>query len=388
MGTLQLTSNFGGRTLHSAGLGDTYVGALTPPSTAKWVATFGGTEHEVVTDGAVDSSGAIVMAGTFGSAISFGSARVTCGPDGSSHAFVAKLDPSGVPRWSACVGAQLYPRVAVDDAGDVYIAALASGSVDLGAPTGPQDVGLQAVVLIRRDATDGHVVSGRAFPTSALGSLPAVVVTSGGLVVLVTPIDTRGIDFGGGTIAAASDNSFAVVALTPSLALLSAHVYGDKGSTAQPYAVGALFDGSIALAGDYQKSLDLGCGPLPLTGFGGFAARLDPTSGGAYWSRGFATPTGDVRADYMLAEGSDHLVVQVSLGGTTPIDLGCGPLAVDVPYPLTAYAKYAADGTCLAASTHAAAPVLEAAAPSGHALFIARGTGSDLAGVYRIGLGP
>jgi hypothetical protein len=82
----------------------------------------------------VDATGDVVLAGTFKHTVDFGAGPLR--PIGREAIYVAKLDPSGRPRWAVAFGGALLMSLAgvlVDGAGNVYVAGqLEQGSLDFG----------------------------------------------------------------------------------------------------------------------------------------------------------------------------------------------------------------------------------------------------------------
>ena len=102
-----------------------------------WAKSFGGAAGGgTATAVAVDSSGNIVVTGTFNGTVDFGDGPLTA--NGSTGVFVAKLDSSGNILWSKAFGdahvtsATAPVGVAVDASNNIAIAGQFDGSLDFG----------------------------------------------------------------------------------------------------------------------------------------------------------------------------------------------------------------------------------------------------------------
>ncbi len=105
---------------------DAFVAKYDPTGVKLWVRLLGSTENDGATSIAVDGAGNIYIAGfTYGSLD--GNARA-----GSSDAFIAKYDSTGAKQWVKLLGSTDYDRargIAVDG-GNIYIAGYTFGSLD------------------------------------------------------------------------------------------------------------------------------------------------------------------------------------------------------------------------------------------------------------------
>jgi hypothetical protein len=97
-----------------------------------------------------------------------------------------------------------------------------------------------------------------------------------------------------------------------------------KGFTVVPFP-----SDDIGLAGTYQGTLDLGCGPLTSLGTPDLVvARLNGSTGACTWSKSFgAAGAGiDPNLRFAVSRSLGYPVVYDSLGGS-PVDFGGGPIA-------------------------------------------------------------
>ena len=156
----------------SAGKSDAFVRKYDPNGKEIWARQFGTPDVDTAAGVAVDSAGNIYIAGdTLGSLPGQTSA-------GSYDAFVRKYDPNGKEIWTRQFGTPLpdvdtAAGVAVDSAGNIYIAGTAFGSLPRQAALGLTDA------FVRKYAPDGKEIWTRQFGTAVTDSARGVAVGSG-----------------------------------------------------------------------------------------------------------------------------------------------------------------------------------------------------------------
>lgn len=94
--------DFGDGPRVSAGGADIFVAAVDARGELAWVETFGGAGDDFATSLALTPSGDIALAGGFSERVDWGEQSLTS--SGLVDAFVARLDPTGQPRWARRLG--------------------------------------------------------------------------------------------------------------------------------------------------------------------------------------------------------------------------------------------------------------------------------------------
>lgn len=131
-GSFGMLGDFGGVTLTGAGGARGYLASLDPSGKTAFAEGFGDALGAASGDAvAVSAAGEIAMAGVITGTIDLGG-----GPLAGPSLYAMKRDPEGGARWArawANDGADLAAKVATSAAGDVVIATSFRGAIDLGA---------------------------------------------------------------------------------------------------------------------------------------------------------------------------------------------------------------------------------------------------------------
>lgn len=102
-----------------------------------WSKTFGGTGNDEAQDVAVDPAGNIYVAGTHEGGLAFGAPPTPWASNGGTDIFLASFTAAGAPRWSKSYGSAQDDRGlgVTAGAGAVYLTGLLGDAADLGAGT-------------------------------------------------------------------------------------------------------------------------------------------------------------------------------------------------------------------------------------------------------------
>jgi hypothetical protein len=148
---------FGGKTLAGSGLWDVAIAKYAPDGTLLWATEAGGASSDEPQSVAVDQQGNVIVAGSYQQGASFGQHKLSSA--GSNDGFVAKLSPAGQPLWAHSVGgkgADFAHGVAVDGAGDIYIAGSFNWDADFGSTQLSAAGGVYADIYVHKlDAAGG-----------------------------------------------------------------------------------------------------------------------------------------------------------------------------------------------------------------------------------------
>jgi len=159
VGRFGSTVDFGGGGLTSAGSADVFLAKYSPTGAHVWSKRFGGTSADFGDALAIDSSSNVAMAGRFSGTIDFGGGVLTSA--GAADAFVAKFGSAGNYQWAKRFGSggdDYGDGVALDSTGAVIVAGSFSDLVDFGG--GPLGVsGSLSLYLLKLSSSGAHTWS-------------------------------------------------------------------------------------------------------------------------------------------------------------------------------------------------------------------------------------
>lgn len=194
------TVDLGGGPLASAGGHDVFVAKYGPTGAHLWSKRFGGPTDDLGYGVAADTSGNVLLTGSFQGAAGFASTTLTSA--GDRDAFVTKLSPAGVHLWSKRFGAAAQDRgqaLAVDGNGNVAVTGYFQGSVDFGG--GALTSTAIDVFVARLSSAGAHLLSRRFGSTG--GQFPGGVAVSSAGRILLSGYHQYGIDLGAGPLTTA-----------------------------------------------------------------------------------------------------------------------------------------------------------------------------------------
>lgn len=138
VGAFTKTMNFGDGPKTSIGGLDAFTAVFDASSVLAWSRRFGGTGDDVSEGIGIDGSGNVLVTGRFRNSASFGGAGMLTSA-GQSDVFVVKLDPTGAHQWSRGFGdasEQVGTTITGDALNNVYVAGQFQGTINFGG--GPQ----------------------------------------------------------------------------------------------------------------------------------------------------------------------------------------------------------------------------------------------------------
>jgi hypothetical protein len=372
--------DFGAGPVEGAGGQDAFLLKLDPNGGFIWLRTFGDVEDQGIYRLAVDAADNVIVTGWFSGTLDLGGLVFDASP-GQRDLFVAKLSPAGTLAWGRRLGVnntQYGSRVAVDPAGDVFVAGDFIGNADFGGGSVPS-AGASDVFLVKYDAMGGYLWS-RRFGDSDAQYVFGIAVDPAGRAIITGPFYGV-LDFGDGPLQAkasdvmlarfepdgatawskrfgspAHEHSFAVGLVGEDIVITGftegAIQFGDTlltsvGSadafvvrldtlgvpvwakrfgdalfqTGTSIAVGA--DGDLIIGGEAQGSVDYGGGAIASpSGDGAFLLKLEPLQGGHIWSHVYGVSGTSVT--YAVATDLQSNVLFAGYFHDGNIDLGGG----------------------------------------------------------------
>jgi hypothetical protein len=282
------STSIGGVTLGSAGSRDIALFKVNDDGTFGWARRFGGASSDSLHSIAVDDAGDIYLAGQFSGSITFGS-NATLTSSGSSDGFVAKLDPDGTPIWSRRLGgtgADIAYTVAVRTDGSVGVAGSFNGGATFGSIT-LTSLGSSDGFAAVLDAEGTFRWAKRFGGTTADSARSAAFDGTGDLWVSGSFTGSSASGFGASNLVSAGAEDVFVMRLASSDgAPVEAYRFGGTGSeTALSLSTDPY--GSVVLGGSFQGQVAFGSSNLTSAGLSDtFVAKIRAGRGAVWALRG------------------------------------------------------------------------------------------------------
>ena len=317
---------------------------------------------------ALDGQGGVVVAGTFGNALTIGATRLAA--VGASEAFVARFDGVGNVTWAVASAGTAGSNaqalgVAVDSGGNVAVAGFYSGTVSLG--SGPDSAKFTAQgsvdALAWKLNSSGGFLWGRSLGSTDYDSAGAIAVDSANNIY-VTGTFSGSVDFGTGTqadvlTAGPIFDAFAVKFSSTGQESWARGFVG-TGGWAKGQAVAVDPSGVVHVAGAFNGTVDFDptAGVANLTNVGStdaFVAGLTADGGFVYAMQAGQTNFNAALGIAVNAAGA------VALAGDYSGAIAFGPVAV----PSAGLASAFVARLQTEATRRPSAPVLQAASTTG-----------------------
>ncbi|MGC9362090.1 MAG: SBBP repeat-containing protein, partial [Candidatus Syntrophosphaera sp.] len=260
-----------------------------------WALAAGGAAGDKALSVAADSSGNNCVTGTFQGTAQFGDTILS--GNGAGNVFVARADGQGSWLWARNAGGTGENRgnaIALDGAGNVYVAGNFTGSVCFGYTT-LECVGQQDVFIAKLDPQGNWLWAARAGGAYAVASGLHIQADSAGNA-FISGSFAGNISFGEDHMSSTGGTDIFTARIDPEGNWLWAKQAGGSGADVC-HAVELDPDGNILLAGRFEGNASFG--PLSLTSNGFediFAAKLD-AYGDWLWAAGAGGPLNDHASD-------------------------------------------------------------------------------------------
>ncbi len=302
-----------------AGTGVDLEGAclVVEPPVHVWSAALAGPDpNQFGRDVAVDADGNVFVVGGFEGRLELDDHVLDA--QGLSDVFVASFTPDGALRWLHRYGdasRQTGDAVAVDGAGDVYVAGGFAGTISFGPGEAQHSAGVLDVFVVKLD-TDGDPVWSRGYGDADWQYAHALATDSQGCVYLTGELEGT-VDFGGEPLSAVRGTDVYLVKLDAAGAHVWSQRYGGQGRMQSGDALAVGGDDEVYLAGTFEGDLDLGGGLIGNAGlYDVFVARLGP-GGGHVWSASFGDDDDQELGDVHVDDAGAVYVTGSFAGGLT-----------------------------------------------------------------------
>jgi hypothetical protein len=279
-----------GVTLTDRGLGDAFLAKYTPAGTLAWVRHLSTPGNDNAVDVAVDAAGNAYVVGTTSDPLNFGNG-VVLPANGVAQGFVVRYSPQGTASWAVrCQGTSSIggtaTSVALDGAGQVYVAGFYRGTLTVGTATLPTTFNVSAYLL---QLSPAGVVQwlqpAYSYSPSSLGVVgqPQLAVGTGGETYLVAASEAAP-EVNGTTYPSLGRSDGFIMRFTAQGTLQWTQQYGSPGDEGLSAATvdGA---GNLYLSGYCTQTMQFGAITLPTPGGrDAYLAKYSP-AGVAQWAQ-------------------------------------------------------------------------------------------------------
>jgi len=278
------TANFGGANLVSAANLDAFLAKYNAAGVHQWSQRYGGTGDDRGNSVAVDGAGNVFVAGWFNLTTNFGGGNLVSA--GSFDVVVAKYNAAGVHQWSqryGSTGLENGVGIALDASGNVVVAGYFSGTTNLGGGN-LVSAGQYDIFVAKYDGVGVHQWSQRFGSTNFDAGYSVAVDASSN--VLVTGYFFGTVNFGGGNLVSAGGNDIFLAKYSSLGVHQWSKRFGalsfDFGSS-----VAANASSDVFLTGVFLGTVDFGGGNLVSAGNQDIVVAKYDAGGLHQWSRRF-----------------------------------------------------------------------------------------------------
>ena len=315
---------------------DIFLSKYDASGTYQWTKTVEGLGGEFANSVAVDSSGNVYIAGSFGGTKDFdpGAGADNKTSAGSDDIFLSKYDASGTYQWTKAVGgtsADLANSVAVDSSGNVYIAGKFQNTVDFDPGVGTDNktsAGSYEIFLSKYDASGTYQWTKAVGGTGDDQGKSVAVDSSGNVYIAGYFSGTVDFDPSAGTDNQTSGGVYDI--FFSKYDASGSYVWTKKiGTTTDDFANSVAVDdsGNVYIAGKFQNTVDFdpGVGTDNKTSAGSYEIFLSKydASGSYVWTKVVGGTGGDV-ANSVVVDSSANVYIGGSFSGTADFAPGAG----------------------------------------------------------------
>lgn len=302
----------GGITLGAGGQDGGAAGAPEPPPRVRLIEPGPGEQDQVLyVQVATAPGGSAYLAGEAWGPATYDAHEVT-----AQGAFLFRVDPEGDLGWVAPITTEqqaAITSVAVDSSGSVVVGGSFYGDVRFDSQRLSADTLLADLFVAKWDAR-GALVFAKRFGSASSDNLEAIATDLAGNIYVGGYVQ-EDIDFGAGLVSVDGGDAF-LLALSPSGGTAWAKVFDNSGSSSTVSGLATDAAGNLLITGYTNGSLNIAGTVVDLAQgayYGAFLAKFS-SSGALHYARGFGG--GSFALAHGLASGSAHFVAGLLTGGS------------------------------------------------------------------------
>ncbi len=255
------SANFGGGPLTSVGSADVYLAKFSPTGEPVWSKRFGGTLEDMAYAVTVDKSGNVIIAGSYMDRIDFGGgALVALGSSYGREIFVAQFSSAGDHIWSKSFGGagnDMAYGLATDTSGNVIVTGSYEGKALFGATMLTSSYSSTDVFLVKLTSA-GAIAFAKGFGGSGIDSGGSVAVDAAGNIFLVGSF-MGPVNFGGGVLQGVGISDIFVAKFTSAGAHTWSRQIGGTGDDAG-FGIAVDGSGGVVVTGTSKATSTLAAG--------------------------------------------------------------------------------------------------------------------------------
>lgn len=249
---------------------DVYVAKLGSDGMALWSKSFGDAANQSVSSASTDSSGSLVVFGSFSGTMDFGGGSLVAGA--SDSLFAARLDGGGGYGWAKKFSGGSFGvgPSASDDSGNIVLLGAFAGSVDFGGGAVASD-GNGLDLFMTKMTSTGFYQWAKVLPTTGASNFSSGIAVDRDGNLVATTWGSGTVDFGGGVLGDAGQDSIYLAKLSSD----GEHLWSRR-APGRNSVVAIAPDGDVVFAGKVSGTIDVGTGPLVTKGQDLLIARFAP----------------------------------------------------------------------------------------------------------------
>jgi hypothetical protein len=297
---------------------DSFVAKYDTSGKVLWATSIGGTSAEYGFGIATDSAGNVYVTGYYSGEIIIGSTTLTNA--GSSDAFVAKYDTSGIFEWAKSIGgtgSEFGQGIATDSAGNVYVTGRYSGTAYFEPSTSLSSVNGSIDVFVAKYDTSGIFEWAKSIGGTSFDFGNGIAADSAGNVY-VTGYYQGAITIGPNTSLtnAGNNDAFIVKYDTSGEIEWARRISGPSSEFGNGIATDS--DGNVYVTGRYESYVDFEPNTrlTSTASSDGFVAKYD-TSGTFQWAKSISGSGFDVGFGIATGSAGNVYVTGLYEGGVT-----------------------------------------------------------------------
>jgi len=276
------TINFGGGVLTTAGNEDIFVATFDTDGNHVWSKSTGGPGADIGLSVAISTTGAVVATGYFNNTIQLGCGTISSA--GLADGVILAYSSTGVRTWVRRMGGTSDDRgiaVAINSSGEVVVTGTFDTTINLGGGLRPGTTGGGPdIFLVKYTSNGGWMWDNEYGSVQGFGDGTAAITIDSSSNIIITGAMLNALNFGGGSLTGGgSYDAFLAKFTTAGVHISSLRFRPSPDTLHDEHGYGVAVDtsGNIFIGGDFDTDMNLGGGNMTSPGgFDGFLGKFAP----------------------------------------------------------------------------------------------------------------